>query len=96
MRRKIDFLDRLFEKLKCRIDILQFLKDEHLITDDQMQTILHEQHNQHSTKIAMLLEELRVADKLQLVDYEWSILPKELLCLTLVSAEGKREFSYSV
>lgn len=96
MRRKIDFLDRLFKVLQCRVEILRFLRDEKLITDDVMQNILHDQHQTHSTKIAMMLEELVQAEKLQLVDYEWTILPKELLKLTIVSAEAKKEFTYSV
>lgn len=96
MRRKIDFLTRLFEVLQCRVDILQFLKDEKLINDDAMQTILHDQHQTHSTKIAMLLEELLKEEKLQLVSYEWSILPKELLSLTIVATNAKKEFIHSV
>ncbi len=96
MRKQIDFLERLFVTLKCRTEILQFLKDEKLITDDEMQTILHEQHQSHPTKIAMLLSELQTKEALQLVDYEWTILPKELLKLTIVSENGKTEFLYSV
>lgn len=96
MKRKIEFLDRLFKVLQCRVEILQFLKDEKLITDDVMQNLLHDQHQQHSTKIAMMLEELAQSDKLQLVDYQWTILPNELLKLTIVSAEAKKEFTYSV
>lgn len=96
MKRQIDFLDRLFVKLKCRVEILQFLKDEKMISDDEMQTLLHEQHQTHSTKIAMMLNDLLQSEKLQLVDYEWTILPKELMRLTIVSETAKKEFLYSV
>lgn len=96
MRKRIDFLEQLFKKLQCRTEILQFLRDEKLISDDLMQTILHENHLTHTTKIAMLLNDLVKEEKLQLVDYEWTVLPKEFLKLTIVSAEDKKEFFYSV
>lgn len=96
MRKKIDMLNKLFDYLKCRNDILQFLKDEKIIDDNLMQNILHEHHTQHATRIAGMLDELQRADKLQLVDYEWQILPKELVKLTLISKNSKKDFTYSV
>lgn len=96
MRKKVDCLNRLFDTLKCRIDLLDYLKEEKLITDDVAQNVLHENHTQHATRIASILEELAKTDKLQLVDYEWTILPKELVKLTLVSRNNKKEFIYSV
>jgi hypothetical protein len=96
MRKKIEFLDRLFKLLKCRQEILEFLKAEKLITDDTMQLILHDHHQTHSTKVAVLLEELLQQDKLQLADYEWTLLPHELMKLTLVSQSARKEFVYSV
>ena len=96
MRKKVECLNRLFDTLKCRSDILDYLKEEKLISDDVAQGILHDNHTQHASKIASILEELARADKLQLVDYEWTILPKELVKLTLVSRNNKKEFAYSV
>ena len=60
MRKQIDFLNRLFDVIKCRTDVLQFLKDEKLINDDTMQNVLHEHHTQHATKIAGMLAECGV------------------------------------
>lgn len=96
MRKKIEFLDRLFAVLNCRFEILQFLKDENVISDDIMQNLLNEHHGTHSSRIASLLHELQVGEQLSLVDYEWSILPSELLKLTIVAPTAKREFTYSV
>jgi sulfur carrier protein ThiS len=96
MRKQIEMMNRLFDTLKCRNEILQFLKDEKLINDDTMQAILHDHHTQHATKIAGLLAELQQAEKLQLVDYEWRILPKELVKLTIVSKNAKKDFTYAV
>ncbi len=96
MRKKIECLDRLFVTLKCRNEILEYLKGEKLITDDVMQHLLHDHHSTHSTKIASLMEELLKAEKLQLVDYSWTILPKEFIQLSIVSKDSKKDFTYSV
>ena len=96
MRKKIECLDRLFATLNCRYELLQFLKDEKIVSDDTMQTILNENHVTHSTRIASLLHELEAEEKLQLVAYEWTVLPKEFVQLTIVTPQAKKEFTYSV
>ena len=96
MRKKIDFLNRMFDRLKNRNDILEFLKLHKLINDDVMQNILHENHKTHSTVIAMLLQDLATEEKVQLVSYDWTILPKETMKLTIVTETDKKEFIYSV
>lgn len=96
MRKKIDMMDRLFATIKCRTEILDWLKQEKLITDDVMQHLLHEHHSSHSTKIVSMLDGLLKEDKLQLADYQWTILPKEYICLSLVSKNDKKDFTYSV
>jgi len=95
MKRRVEFLNRIFDLIKCRTLILQWLKEEKLVTDDLVQTLLNEHHSAHATRIATLLAELSKSDKLQLVDYEWTILPFEHLKLTLVSSNSKKEFEYN-
>lgn len=94
MKKKIDFLNRMFELLRNKVEILEYLKMEKLITDDQMQRFLNENHIQHASRLAFMLEDLLLDEKLQLADYEWTILPFEVLKLTLVSATSKKEFIY--
>ena len=96
MRKKIEFLDRMFDRLKNRSDILEFLKLHKLINDDVMQNILHENHRTHSTVIASLLQDLVKEEKVQLVSYDWTILPIEIMKLTIVTETDKKEFMYSV
>jgi len=96
MRKQIEFLDRMFDRLKNRQEILEFLKLTKMINDDQMQTILHEPHQTHSTAIAGLLANLVKDEKVQMVSYDWTILPKETMRLTIVTDLDKKEFLYSV
>lgn len=95
MKRKIECLERLFSLLKCKVELLQFLKEERIITDDIMQTLLVQHHSMHANKIATIMAEATRDTKLQLVDYEWSILPLELVRLTIVTHNTKRVFEYS-
>lgn len=96
MKRRLEFLNRLFDLLKCRNDLLNYLKEEKLITDNDIQTLLNEHHSSHSLRILTLLDNLAKSDDLQLVDYEWTVLPFERLKLTLVSRTGKKEFEYNI
>jgi 3-methyladenine DNA glycosylase AlkC len=96
MRKKIEFLDRMFKLLNNRFEILDFLKQEKIITDDTMQNLLNQHHSSHPSLIVSLLDELAQTEKLQLLNYEWTILPKELLQLTIVTEQTKKQFTYVV
>ena len=92
MNKKIEFMNVLFKKLACRQDILEFLAEEKVIPRVMVQDILHQNHNTHAGQLATLLDSAVKEDRLQLVDYEWSVLPVEKLRLTVVSNNLKREW----
>ena len=94
--KKIQCLDELFTKLDCRVEVLQFLKDEKLITDDVMASTLNEIHTSHSSRVFTILNELQNNDNVQLIDYEWTILPKQFIRLTIVTDRTKKDFTYTV
>lgn len=96
MKKKIEFLNRLFALLNCRLELLEWLREERVMTDDEIQHLLTEHHSSHASRIAVLLEDFQKKETLQLVDYTWSILPKELLKLSIVAPNAKKEFTYSV
>ena len=90
---KINFLKTLFEKQVPRQDILQFLVQNDLITVTNMQELLAEHASMHPTKIAFLLKELEDAKKLSAL-FEWTLLPDELMKLTIITDKDKKEFIY--
>ncbi len=96
MKKEAEFLEKMFQVLHNKEEILQFLKDEKLITKDTVSAILLEHTNTHASSIAKTLHELQVSDDLQLVSYNWTLLPREIMRLTLVSMEAKKDFLYSV
>ena len=96
MRRKVEFLMRLFAQTNCKEALMDYLQAEKIITYEQKLKILDAHFSSHPSYIVALLNDLAAVDKLQLVDYEWSILPQERLILTLVSTNNKKTFEYTV
>jgi predicted HTH transcriptional regulator len=94
MGKKKEFLIKMFGVLRNRQEILEFLAEQKVITKTDIQTILLTNHNTHAGQIATLLENAVKEEQLQLVDYEWSILPVEKMCLTIVSDSTKKEWRY--
>jgi hypothetical protein len=94
--KKIECLDILFKKLHCGSQLLEFLRDEHIIDNNLMARIIHEQSSAHSSAIFSLLENLQKENKVQLVDYQWTILPKEFIQLTIVTSNARKDFTFSV
>jgi len=94
-KRQIEFLNRIFELLKCRSELLLFLKEERLITADTIHNITSQHHTLHAESVAALLAELAKQDKLQLLYYEWTILPIEHMKLTLITNHSKKEFEFN-
>ncbi len=96
MNQKVQFLSRLFTLLNCKIQLLEFLKDEKLINKEQIGALMVEHESYHASSIHAILSSLNKEDKLQLLDYEWVLLPKERLVLTIVTNNAKKQFEYSV
>jgi len=84
----------MFKMLNNRQEILEFLVESKVIPAIAVQGILHSNHNTHAAQIAQILDSAVKEEQLQLVDYEWNILPIEKLCLTIVSDVTKKEFRY--
>lgn len=93
MNRKVEFLERLFKLASCMEELIEFLKEEKLMNDHQIQTIKSE--TEKSRLIYMVLENLRRDDKLLLLDYEWILLPVERLKLTIITERNRRDFNYN-
>lgn len=94
MNKKIECLNRLFKLLACRQEILEFLAEEKVIPQVAVQDILHSTHQTHAAQMATIMDVAVKEGQLQLVDYEWTILPVERVSLTIVSNNTKKEFKH--
>jgi hypothetical protein len=91
--RQIECLSRL-NKLEGGIDqILEHLFSEALVNKETVKTVRSspEPHKE----VYMILNNLSSEGKIQLLEYEWTLLPIERIKLTIVSNVSHKEFSHN-
>ena len=86
-------LQRLQDTTGQLVDILEFLKQELLVDDAQMKSV--KQGADHAKEIQSILKDLQARNKLQLLEYEWNILPVENILITIITERNQREFTYN-
>lgn len=91
--REIQCLNRLQETTGQLEDILAFLKLENLVDDNQIKSV--KLSSDHPKEIRGILQDLKVRQKLQLLQYEWSVLPVENITITLITDRNQKEFSFN-
>jgi hypothetical protein len=93
-KREIECLQRLQELTPVYEELLQFFTQQLLITNEELKVIRDspEQAKLLQRKLATLSKER----KLQLMEYEWTILPVERIKLTMVADNGHREITAEV
>ena len=96
MRKKIDFLNKLFSVMQCRTEILDFVVQQKFLSESEKRDILLSDPATHASTIANLLNRLASEEKLQLVTYDWTILPKEHMKLSIVGETDNKEITYSL
>lgn len=93
LKREIECLQRLQELTGQLEDVLAFLKLENLIDDNQIRTV--KLSADHPKEVRGILQDLKVRQKLQLLQYEWSVLPVENIIITVITDRNQREFIYN-
>jgi hypothetical protein len=74
-------------------DILVFLKLEGLIDDGRLKYI--KQSPDQAKEVQLTLRDLQVTQKLQMLVYEWTILPVENITISLVTDRNQKEFIFT-
>jgi hypothetical protein len=92
-KREIDCLERLQDKSGSIDEIISFLVDEKLLELDLAKKI--KQSSDEAKELHSYLKLLSKTDKLQLCEYEWILLPVEIIRLNLVSSRNNKQFSYN-
>ena len=94
MDKKVKCMNRLFELLQCKNEIIEFLLKEKLVDVEEKDHIVLSHVSGHAGKLFSILDNAMKEDKVQLLDFEWSILPKETLSLTIVTNMDKLHLNY--
>jgi aryl-alcohol dehydrogenase-like predicted oxidoreductase len=93
MKREVDCLLRLQELTAQLEDIIIFLKQEGLVDDNAIRHI--KASSDKAKDIRSLLNDLKIKQKLQLLQYEWSVLPAENIIITIITDRNQKEFSFN-
>lgn len=89
-KREIECLKRLQELSPVYDELIAFFVQEHLLSKEELKVIKSspDQGKLLQIKLATLSEERRV----QLLEYEWVILPTERIKVSIVTDHGFKEF----
>lgn len=90
--REIQCLQRLQETTQQLDEIIYFLKQELLIDDGVIRTV--KQQPDHAKEVQKLLSGLKAAGKLQLCQYEWTVLPVENIRIFIITDRNQKEFTF--
>ena len=90
---QINCLQRLQDTTGQLEDMLQFLKLEGLVDDNQMKSV--KMSADHAKEMQQILRDLQVKNKLQLLIYEWNILPVENICVSIITERNQADFSFN-
>jgi hypothetical protein len=89
---EIKCLARLDELLATNDSIMEFLVSEELMTREERKAFML------SADIPKVLQGFMASlkgNKIQLLAYEWTVLPEERLKVTIITDRNSREFSYN-
>lgn len=86
-------LQRLQDMTGQLDEILQFLKLEMLVDDNQIKSV--RLGADHAKEIQQILRHLQVTNKLQLLMYEWQVLPVENILISIITERNSREFTFN-
>ena len=91
-KKKIEMLSRLSQIDGSLIEIVEFLLQEKLIDKEMVKSL--QKSGSFARDLESAIQNLRNAEKLQFVEYEWVVLPHERIKLTLVTDKITKEFGF--
>ena len=93
MNLEIDCIKRLL-KVNSASELIGFMIDEKIIKKD----LYIDAHDDKAiaTTTYLALQQALLEEKVMLADFEWVILPKELIKITIVTPDTHKEFSFGL
>lgn len=92
-KKEIDCIKRLQDKSGSIDEILDFLVAEKLMTLEEAKKV--KQSSDEAKEIHAYLKALSKADKLQMLEFEWVVLPIEIIKIHIVTNRDSKQFTYN-
>lgn len=90
--KEIECLNRLDDLNGSIAEICIFLLEERVIDKDQLEKI--RRSPMKGKDLNEILNDLKINQKIQMLEYQWQVLPVEVVTIMIVTDTMKREFSY--
>ena len=90
--RKLRLIEILVSRSINPMDMADILRRDGVISDKDFSNVSVSQNK--AEDIFRLLENAKKSNVIDLLDYEWQVLPSQKLCLTIVTPSGIREFRH--
>ena len=92
---QIDCIKKLDTLTHCMREIADFLRSEKIISQQTRSSLLMG-NNDDAVAIYFELEIAIQEERLQMVDYVWTVLPHETISITIVTEVTNKTFSYNI
>ena len=93
VKREIECLKRLQEMTSQLDDIMLFLRTEGLIEDNHIRIAKNSPDT--AKEVQLLLHDLQKRGQLQMLEFEWTLLPVENICVHIITDRNQREFVFN-
>ena len=90
--RKLKVIEIITSKSIDAVDLTDMLRRDGVLTDKNVAEIAISRNK--AEDLFILLENAKKSNILDLLDYEWQMLPNERVVLTIVTPSGIREFRH--
>lgn len=94
MQRKIDCISIILNKTECLDSFVSFLKDEKLIDDGFINKLRNSPSIHIPNMLYEVIKEAEESEKIQLVHYQWTILPLMSAYITITTNKDIKSFGF--
>jgi len=88
---EIDCLKR-YQSFLGLSELIEFLRNEKLVNDETFKDLSRQ--TDYPERVHKILDEAQKSDNVQLLSYDWVILPVERIKITITTERQHKEFSY--
>lgn len=92
---EIDCLIKLNNKVNCFADMIDFLSNEKIISRNEVAGLVNAQKLELPYELHRILKHALKEELLQLLDYQWEILPQEKIRVSIITKQTHKDFAWN-
>jgi len=92
---EVECLKKLNSKIECFSDMIDFLSKEKIIDRNTTHRLAIELKRELPYELHKTLNTALEEETLQLVDYNWALLPQETIAVTIITKHSRKDFTWN-